>query len=377
MQEHGTDILFQPTAIGALALKNRIVMAPMTRCFSPQGVPGPDVAAYYRRRAEGGVGLIITEGAWIPHPSASKDENIPRFYGEDALAGWKKVVDDVHAAGARIMPQLWHVGQAEAVELEGLYEQGKALQDRQIGPSGMAGRMGHKPVLRGKPASQAQIDEIIEAYAAAAVSAQQLGFDGVELHGAHGYLIDQFLWTVTNLREDRYGGESANRARFACQVIAEIRRRTGPDFPIVIRLSQWKLQDYSARIAENEQELAALLEPMADAGVSAFHCSQRRFWECEFGSTLNMAGWAKKLTGLPSISVGSVSLDTDFVATLVGQTSGSAGLGDLVDRMERGDFDLIALGRTLIVNPDWPKTIASGEAGELIRYSAECLKMLV
>lgn len=376
MPDHGVDVLFRPASIGGLRLKNRIVMAPMTRCFSPQGVPGPEVAAYYRRRAEGGVGLIITEGAWIPHPSASKDESIPRFYGEDALRGWKRVVEEVHAAGARIMPQLWHVGQAEAVELEGLYAQGKALQARQIGPSGMAGRMGQMPVLRGKPAAQAQIDAIIDAYALAALSAQRLGFDGVELHGAHGYLIDQFLWPVTNLREDRYGGSQASRARFACEVIAEIRHRTGPDFPIVIRLSQWKLQDYSARIAQDEAELAALLAPMAEAGVSAFHCSQRRFWEGEFGSDLNLAGWARKLTGLPAISVGSVSLDTDFVATLTGETSGSAGLDDLVYRMERGDFDLIAIGRSLIVNPDWPKAIASGSSGELIRYSAECLKTL-
>ena len=263
------------------------------------------------------------------------------------------------------------------MELEGLYEQGKEFQDRQIGPSGMVGRMGQMPVLKGKPASQAQIDEIIEAYATAAVSAQDLGFDGVEIHGAHGYLIDQFLWTATNFREDGYGGNSANRARFAGEVIAEIRRRTGPDFPIVIRLSQWKLQNYSARIAESPSELEALLRPMVDAGVSAFHCSQRRFWECEFGSDLNMAGWTQKLTGLPGISVGSVSLDTDFVSTLIGEKSGSTGLGDLIERMERGDFDFIAVGRALIVNPDWPKLIERGGSGDIVEYSADYLKQLV
>src|ERR1700743_3109152 len=107
----GSDALFQPLQIGALRLKNRIVMAPMTRYMSPGGVPGENVAAYYRRRAEGGTGLIISEGTWIPHPTASNDDKVPRFHGDDALAGWKRVVDEVHAAGAKMFPQLWHVGQ--------------------------------------------------------------------------------------------------------------------------------------------------------------------------------------------------------------------------------------------------------------------------
>lgn len=108
-----TDKLFEPVTLGSLSLANRIVMAPMTRCLSPGGVPGPDVARYYRRRIEGGVGLVITEGTWIPHPSASNEPDAPRFYGEDALAGWQRVVDEVHAAGGKIMPQLWHVPNRE------------------------------------------------------------------------------------------------------------------------------------------------------------------------------------------------------------------------------------------------------------------------
>src|SRR5882724_9478699 len=112
------EMLFQPVKIGRLELKNRIVMAPMTRAMSPKGIPGIDVAKYYRRRAEGGTGLIITEGTFIPHWSAGHDENAPRFYGDDALAGWKHVVEEVHAAGGKIFPQLWHVGLVRKPTLE-------------------------------------------------------------------------------------------------------------------------------------------------------------------------------------------------------------------------------------------------------------------
>src|SRR5438067_7004634 len=104
------DPLFRPFVLHDLTLDNRIVMAPMTRSSSPGGVPTEAVAAYYRRRAEGGVGLIVTEGTWVPHPSAGFNDRVPRISGDDALAGWRRVVEEVHAAGGRIFPQLWHVG---------------------------------------------------------------------------------------------------------------------------------------------------------------------------------------------------------------------------------------------------------------------------
>lgn len=371
-----TNVLFEPVRINRLEIRNRIVMAPMTRCFSPDGVPGEDVAGYYRRRAEGGVGLIVTEGTWIPHGSASNDENAPRFYGEDALAGWKRVVDEVHAAGGLIMPQLWHVGQTDTVELEGIYAETKACDSRQVGPSGMVGRLNEMPVPKGEPASLAVIEEIIDAYATAAVSAQTLGFDGVELHGAHGYLLDQFNWAATNLRTDRYGGNIRERTRFACDVVAEIRRRTGPDFPIIMRMSQWKLHNYDAKLAETPGELADVLEPMADAGVDAFHCSQRRFWEGEFGTDLNLAGWARKLTGLPSISVGSVSLKTDFLKTLVGAPSQTAGIEGLLERLARGDFDMIAVGRALLIDPNWARKVREGMIDTIEPYTPAALSTL-
>jgi 2,4-dienoyl-CoA reductase-like NADH-dependent reductase (Old Yellow Enzyme family) len=360
-----TAALFAPFAIKQLKLANRIVMAPMTRSFSPGGVPGPDVAAYYRRRAEGGVGLIVTEGTYIAHPSSGFDPKVPHLYGNDALAGWREVVDQVHDAGGKIFPQLWHVGMAYDPPAGG----------RALGPSGLK-----KPgVLAGEPMSQADIDAVIEACGVAAANAKQLGFDGLELHAAHGYLIDQFFWEGTNLRTDRYGGDLVSRTRFAVEVIREVRRRVGPDFPLALRFSQWKLQDYDAKLAGTPAELGTFLEPLVDAGVDLFHCSTRRFWEPEFaGSNLNLAGWTKKLTGKPTVTVGSVTLNDEFTRSFrTNETAAITGIDELLERLERGEFDLVAVGRSLIVNPSWPRQIGDGALNELRPFNRSALSQLV
>jgi len=369
--------LFEPFWLGGLELRNRIVMAPMTRCLSPNGVPGPDVADYYRRRAEGGVGLIITEGTWIPHPVASNEENAPRFYGDDALAGWKTVLENVHEAGGKIMPQLWHVGQIDKPKLSNLYDEEVQSAEPQIGPSGMIGNLGEMPVLRGKPATQQELDDVIEAFAKAAETAYRMGFDGVEIHGAHGYLIDQFFWTVTNLRTDKYGGSPRARGQFAADVIAAVRARTSKDFPVMLRISQWKGQNYDATIAASPEELSDLLAPSVEAGVTGFHCSQRRFWQGEFGTDCNLAGWTKKVTGKPTITVGSVGLDQEMLETFFNDGCSTVSLDSLIDLFNQGQFDLVALGRSLIANPDWPHIIQDGRLGDLKPYKSKMLQSLI
>ncbi len=140
-----SDLLFQPVKVGPLELKNRIVMAPMTRAMSPGGVPGENVAQYYRRRAAGGAGLIVTEGTFIPHRSSGHDQNAPRFYGDDALAGWKRVVDEVHSAGAKIFPQLWHVGLIRKPKVGGA--EGVFDDDSQGGQSRLGTKDSHRRIV--------------------------------------------------------------------------------------------------------------------------------------------------------------------------------------------------------------------------------------
>jgi 2,4-dienoyl-CoA reductase-like NADH-dependent reductase (Old Yellow Enzyme family) len=362
------DTLFRPFQLKSLNLKNRIVMAPMTRSFSPNGIPSDNVADYYRRRAEGEAGLILSEGTVINRTASSNDPNIPHFYGEKPLAGWKKVIDEVHAAGGSMAPQLWHMGIMPPL--------GEWLPATPFeGPSGFVA----ESVQGGVAMTENDIADTIAAFASAAADAKRLGFDSIELHGAHGYLIDQFFWDAFNQRTDGFGGKTiTERSRFAVETIKAVRAAVGEDFAIIIRLSQWKQQNLNVKLANTPDEMAAWLNPMAEAGVDIFHCSQRRFWEPEFeGSELNFAGWAKKLTGKATISVGSVGLSGEFMGAFRGEASQPRSLEELVNRMDKGEFDLIAVGRALLADPEWIKKVTQGRINELKGFTKEALATLV
>lgn len=367
-----TDALFRPFRLGSLELKNRIVMAPMTRSFSPQGIPGEDVAAYYRWRAENEVGLILSEGTVIDRPASRNDPKIPFFHGELPLAGWKRVIDGVHAAGGRMGPQLWHVGSVASFLTDWVPEVDVESPSGLVGPD--------QP--RGVAMTDADVADTIQAYARAAADAKRLGFDVVEIHGAHGYLIDQFFWQATNQREDGYGGATLKeRSRFAVEVIRAVRAAVGPDFPVIVRLSQWKQQDYAVKLAESPEAMADWLVPLVEAGATALHCSQRRFWEAEFPTVdgehgLNFAGWAKKLTGAATITVGSVGLDGDFLGTFGGESSSPAGLDRLIERLDRDEFDLVAVGRALLADPRWAHKVHQNDPQALQAFSPEALAKL-
>jgi 2,4-dienoyl-CoA reductase-like NADH-dependent reductase (Old Yellow Enzyme family) len=363
-----TSALFTPFELGKLKLANRTVMAPMTRGFSPNGIPTDDVAEYYRKRAEGGVGLIITEGTLINHPAATDNTSYPSFFGEEALAGWKKVVDAVHSAGGKIMPQIWHVG---AVRRPGTGPFPEALS---ASPSGLVSK--DKKVF--EALSIEEVEGLVADYAEAASEAKKIGFDGVEIHGAHGYLIDQFFWADTNVRTDRYGGSLAARSQFAIEIVKAVRERCGDDFPIVFRWSQWKQQDYDARLTNTPEELAEFLKPLSDAGVDIFHCSQRRFWESEFeGSDMNLAGWTKKITGKPTISVGSVGLNQEFLTSFRGEGAEVANIDNLLEKMNNHEFDLIAIGRSLLSNPDWVNKVRDGLIDQLKPFTQDHIGRLL
>ncbi|NML69224.1 NADH:flavin oxidoreductase [Chryseobacterium sp. RP-3-3] len=349
------DALFSPFSYKNLQLKNRVVMAPMTRAQSDNGVPTQQIVDYYARRAASEVGLILSEGTVINRPGSKNMQNIPDFYGTEALNGWKNVIDAVHENGGKMGPQIWHVGDTRSSEDYPLVEMEKA-----------------------STMTLKDIQDTITQFAASAKSAKDLGFDVVEIHGAHGYLIDQFFWEVTNTRTDEYGGKTLKeRSRFAVDIVKAIRAAVGEDFTIIIRLSQWKQQDYKSRLAATPSEMEEWLLPLKEAGVDIFHCSQRRFWEPEFeGSDLNFAGWAKKITGQPTITVGSVGLEGDFMGAFAGQGTEKADLSELIRRLEKGDFDLVAVGRALLQDPEWVKKVKEGNTEELLNFSAESLGVL-
>lgn len=365
-----TDVapLFRPFSIRGMQLANRIVMAPMTRSRSPGAFPNDANVAYYERRAAGEVGLILSEGTLTRRKGASNDANIPLFWGEERLAGWQRVIDAVHAVGGKMGPQIWHQGMSRK---PGTGHFPDAPSD---GPSGITlqgKKIGEEP-------TEHEVLDMAQAYADAAGDAKRLGFDCIELHGAHAYLIDEFFWAVTNQRTDRFGGSIEKRAEFAAEVIRRCRVAVG-DLPIIIRISQWKSVDYAAKVAVTPQELERWVRVMSDAGVDAIHCSQRRILDPEFPDLdgpkgLNLAGWVKKLSGLPTISVGSVGLSTEFTGAFRGEGSAAGKLDETIERLDRGEFDLVAVGRALLQDPQWVQKVRAGRLDELRDYDAKALQ---
>lgn len=384
--ETDVGILFQPLRLNnRLTLRNRVVMAPMTRNRSPNGIPGEDVAAYYQRRAENEVGLIITEGVAVDHPAAVGEAGlsefaVPDMHGEAALAAWRKIVDNVHAAGSIIFPQLWHQG---VMRIDGT---GRFPDAPSMRPSGIWGTEGRRtsssseyvkqmlPLTR--PMTDSEIADVISAFARSAANAKNVGFDGIALHGGHGYLFDTFFWNDTNRRTDIFGGDLMGRARFAADVIKAIRAAVGPDLPIMFRFSQWKQQDFDARIADTPKELEQWLGFLVDAGADILDASTRMFDTPEFeGSALSLAGWTRKLTGKITMAVGGVGTGRDFFTRVAG-TSGFTenNMGRVAVAMTRGEFDLIGVGRALLADPQFVQKVRDG--ADFVAYTQEAREVL-
>jgi 2,4-dienoyl-CoA reductase-like NADH-dependent reductase (Old Yellow Enzyme family) len=358
------NVLFRPYRLNALYLPNRVVMAPMTRSVSHGGVPTAEVAGYYRRRAEHGVGLIITEGTGVGRVAALNEPDMPHFHGEAALAGWKKVVDEVHAAGGRIVPQLVHVGHKLSNSLPDWTP--PAPYESPSGFSVTGERVS-------QPMSEGDVADIIDAFARAAMDAERLGFDGIELMGAHGYLINQFFHDHLNLRNDGYGGSTLlERSRFVVEILKAIRSVVTSGFPVILRLSRWKPKDFNARLAETPKALEQWLGVLVEAGADAFHLSQPKFWQPAFPEVdreLNLAGWAKKLTGATAITVGAVGLSGDVYESFAGKSAQSTRLDGLLARLERGEFDLVAVGRALLQDPAWLEKVRHGRVNQIADFT--------
>jgi 2,4-dienoyl-CoA reductase-like NADH-dependent reductase (Old Yellow Enzyme family) len=357
--------LLQPLDIRRLHLRNRFVMPGMQRYWCVDGAPDIRLREYYRRRVLGGASLIISESCAIDHPSATKNPTFARI-SADTREAWRVSVAGVHDAGGAMFLQLWHQG---AVNYGGDAESNPSFVA--LSPSGIA----HPGESFGRAATEAELQGIKRAFVQGALDAAEIGADGVELHSAHGFLLDQFLWPGTNKRTDRYGGAVVtDRATFVAEVAAAVRAATGPDFVISVRISQWKESDYDAKIVDEPAQLGDLVSALRTAGADIFHVSTRRFWTPEWdGSDLGLAGWVKSFTDAAVIAVGSVGLDIDVMASLAGEEArptGASRIDELVQRFQRGDFDLVSVGRSQIGDPDWVTKMGDGRIPEIRAFRA-------
>jgi 2,4-dienoyl-CoA reductase-like NADH-dependent reductase (Old Yellow Enzyme family) len=335
--------MLQPLDIRRMHLRNRFVMPGMQRYWCVEGAPDLRLREYYRRRVLGGASLIISESCAIDHPSATKNPTFARI-SADTREAWRACVAGVHEAGGAMFLQLWHQG---AVNYGGDAEANPAFVA--LSPSGIA----HPGESFGRAATEAELRSIKRSFVQGALDAAEIGTDGVELHSAHGFLLDQFLWPGTNHRTDRYGGPSiTDRAAFVAEVAAAVREATGPDFVISIRISQWKESDYDAKIVEEPAQLGQLVTMLRAAGADIFHVSTRRFWTPEWdGSDLGLAGWVKSFTDAAVIAVGSVGLDIDVMASLAGEEARPTGASRIDD-------------------PEWVTKMSDGRIPEIRAFRA-------
>ena len=355
-------MLFDEYKLKNLILRNRVVMAPMTRNQSPGGIPTSDVISYYARRAKAEVGLIITEGIEVSHIASSAYPNVPRLDTNKAREGWKKVVDGIKNNNGAVIAQLWHCGGFRKLGMQPNPEVPGYTASGLVKPGK---KVAHEMTIK-------DIKETIDAYASDAKICQDLGFDGVEIHGAHGYLIDNFLWGGTNIREDSYGGSIGKRSQFVSDIIKAVKENVDDTFIVGLRFSQWKQHDFSAKLASTPDDLRKILIPPVEAGLDFLHSSMRRFWESEFeDSEENLAYWTKKISNIPTIGVGSVGLDSDFIDMTAPAKPTS--IDKALDDIAKEKYDLIAVGRALLSDYEWVVKMKEGRLNDVIPYTKDAL----
>lgn len=327
-------------------LPNRLAVAPMTRVSArPDGSPTQEMADYYAQFATGGFGLVITEGIYTDSLFSQGYLNQPGLVTPEHTTGWHAVTEGVHQAGARTVAQLMHAG---------ALSQGNRYAAATAGPSAVAPRGEKMPEYGGsgpwpvpQEMTRKDIDDAVEGFVAAACNAHEAGFDGVEVHAANGYLLDQFLTDYTNQRTDGYGGQVANRIRLTVETVAAIRRRVPDDFWVGVRLSQTKINDFTYRWPGGAGDAEQIFSALASAGADYLHvASEGRDWvetaRLDNGETITAL--ARKVTDLPVVANGSMHH-----------------LEQASDVIEHGHADLLSLGRSALANPDLPRRLANKE----------------
>ena len=358
-------MLFEPYKLKNINLRNRVVMAPMTRNQSPGGIPTNEVVAYYSRRAKAEVGLIITEGIEVSHEASSAYPDVPRLDTKEAREGWKRVVNGIKENGGSVIAQLWHCGGFRKLGMQPNPEVPGHTASGLVKPGK---KVAHEMTLE-------DIKQTINAYASDAKYCEEIGFDGVEIHGAHGYLIDNFFWEGTNIRDDNYGGSIEKRSQFVSEIIQAVRSNISQEFIVGLRFSQWKQHDFEAKLAHTTDDLKKVLLSPVKSGLDYLHSSMRRFWESEFkGSEENLAYWTKKISNIPTIGVGSVGLDSDFIDMTA--PSKPANIDKAIDDISKEKYDLLAVGRALLSDHEWVIKMKEGRLKDVIPYSKEALLKL-
>ncbi|MCX5435627.1 MULTISPECIES: 12-oxophytodienoate reductase [unclassified Streptomyces] len=366
--QSNSDPLFTPLRVNTTTVQNRFVMPAMQRGMRDY-TPTENMIETLRRCGQGGSGIIISEGAAPDHPAAYWQ---PLFgiIGHDSAEEWRRVARAVTGAGNNtFLMQLWHPGALRLI-VDGVPN---PFPDQPaLSPSGL--------VQEGRPNGVAMTAQDLEdtkaAYVQSALIAQEVGAHGIEVHCAHGYLLDLFLWHETNKRQDKYGGATlADRARYPAEIVSAIREATGPDFIISFRFSQWKEVDYGARIAEHPDALGPFLARIQDAGADMFHVSTRRFdavaWP-ELDARRSLASWVKTMTDLPVVAIGSVGLTTDLARDMFDNEDSELQVEDDIARvrlgLEAGDFDLIGVGRAQIANNDFVNRVRSSDFADMRNF---------
>lgn len=369
MQKVNTSQLFSPFHIKHLTLKNRFIVPSMQRGMCVDGTPTSQMRDYLSERAQHGFALIMGESTAIDHPAAT--HQIPAAHmTQKSQPAWREVIRGVHDAGGKMFIQLWHEGAARKSQPS---EAGTPQET--ISPSGLL----KAGVENGRAATTEDLDDLKRAYVRSAKLAKEAGADGVEIHAAHGYLLDQFLWHETNQRTDEYGGPNfSNRLRFPCEVIKAVREALGKEFVISFRFSQWKEADFDGKVLKSPVDLKVLIDAITEAGVDLINVSTRRFYLPEWpNSPLNLAGWAKTFTDLPVITVGGVGLDSEFRDILTGAESHSTAeqsIEQLAFKLSNNEFDLVAIGRASIADPQWVEKASQGKFDEIRHWDKEIIE---
>ncbi|USE69623.1 alkene reductase [Pseudoalteromonas maricaloris] len=331
------QILFENVKLNnTISLNNRILMAPLTRCMADDDlVPTDDMVKYYAKRAK--AGLIISE-ATIIRPDGQGYPNTPGLFTQAQIAGWKKVTDAVHAEGGKMFAQLWHVGRVA----HPYFFDGEVLAPSAIGIEGSIPRMRDLTYQTPKAATKEDITKLIADYAQAAANAIEAGFDGVEIHGANGYLIDQFLHHAANQRTDEYGQTPENMSRFALQVTDAVADRIGAD-RVGLRVSPGAYFNM-----DGDQRDRAVFDFL----ISALNSRNLAYLHV---GIFDDAMEFEYLGGSASAYLRSI-----YKGTLVGVGSYTAASG--AEAIQNQQFDLLAIGRPFIANPDYVEKVKAGQA---------------